>query len=955
MPITRDSFVERAKMYGAGYLLAPDPDDTTLVNLGSLSLPNALLKSGAVLSSTELLLGGKSALLDGVNDYIETLWKTRTNQVKNPVVFSNVTEWSGESLVSGPTRVTGIEDMPTELKDGSVNTAIEAAGNAASDRIYAAVAPVLGKTYRGSVWVKLKSSTGGAGIKLTIRRALLGEVQVSSPTQTKVGEWVRLDFSWVAVNIEAQRICIEQVGAGTVTFQATAFLFEESTELGSYFPTVKQVVSGEASFSGATNLSESDIGPFSRGSKRTFVGVASRDASGTPDCLIGGNGPTTMPLLVLEAGSQNVSFFAANSEVDGWAAGWPGNAQTVMWALTFDETTNVIELFINGVSKGTREHLNAYTAPGSLLLGARRNDGIDPFDGNVLPFATFLKILSPGQIQELYQYSIAPYRRHIVPDQMAVRVIAPGGSSARWADDEIDPTSIMSHLTIEDEMPGGYKQLGGTMARNPQLQWPDTETYGRLYAYLPGVEKVFEGAVDKAPQASGGERSIRVEGVGDQRFLEDDSSVVMGIIDGDLSKWGEGSTQRKIEVIGFYQTRNVESSIGFQDAGATAPSIIFRLAYNEGHPLGEMWYFSEGIPIGVVRYDFNNLAGGLEGFHDIVRIGNNDLGSGTTASSADHGNTSKSNNGLAANSVKAMYACVQSYYEGAYTGAGTDAKAWTNLRVLGAHGLTEQGTWPNIGFTAKQIHTYAIPKFAPDLKVLSSNLDDDGFIIPQAWYGTPGTLAEHIRDYTKYSLYDWFVFNDMEFQYRRPGTYGRFWKCLIGETDLDEDGLDGSRLWESIVVQFQDVGGRTITVGPPESGAMITSSSLRLTDPDHPAIKAKRTRRDLLDMSGLGTPATAIAVGERFLEEANLLPRSGSAKISGFALDSQSVLRPVSQMKSGDFVSFTDAHDKSYRKIVHRTYEHDERETDIDFDAPPGGLEQLLERLQVGLVSRGVA
>ena len=83
-----------------------------------------------------------------------------------------------------------------------------------------------------------------------------------------------------------------------------------------------------------------------------------------------------------------------------------------------------------------------------------------------------------------------------------------------------------------------------------------------------------------------------------------------------------------------------------------------------------------------------------------------------------------------------------------------------------------------------------------------------------------------------------------------------------------------------------------------------------ITDPQHPAVLAGRTRRDTLDI-GLADAATAIAVGKRFLEEANLLDRSGSATLKGYVLDIYNNLRPVAQVKSGDWISFVDASDKA--------------------------------------------
>lgn len=274
---------------------------------------------------------------------------------------------------------------------------------------------------------------------------------------------------------------------------------------------------------------------------------------------------------------------------------------------------------------------------------------------------------------------------------------------------------------------------------------------------------------------------------------------------------------------------------------------------------------------------------------------------------------------------------------------------------MGRHGLLLKGTWPNVGYTDKQILEYAIPQVAAPLEVDSESIEDSEYIIPQAWY-TEGTAADMVRDVTKYSSWmDWFVYDGLKFEYRKPGTYGKFWKAYVGDSNLNSLGEDSSRLWESVVVSYTDADGSTRTVGPPGSGAGYETPELKLSDTDHPAVRAELTRRDILDLRGLGTPATAITVGKRFLEEANLLSRSGSATLSGYVLDAYGVFWPAACVKSGDWISFVDSSDPSYRKIVGKNYTHDSRAAEIDVDAPPQGLEALLERLQADLIPLGVA
>jgi hypothetical protein len=182
---------------------------------------------------------------------------------------------------------------------------------------------------------------------------------------------------------------------------------------------------------------------------------------------------------------------------------------------------------------------------------------------------------------------------------------------------------------------------------------------------------------------------------------------------------------------------------------------------------------------------------------------------------------------------------------------------------------------------------------------------------------------------------------------------GNKWRARVGPTQLEETGPQVDRLWNSIIVQYQDVDGSTRTVGPTGSGADTESAYLVDDDPENPATKAGITRRDLLTM-GVSTPEGAIEVGRRFLEQSKVLDSSGRARIVGHVQDERGVWHPYSHVRAGDQISFVDASDSSYRRIVKTDKSRSDRTCSIDLDAPPEGLQSLLERLGVVLVPLGL-
>lgn len=550
--------------------------------------------------------------------------------------------------------------------------------------------------------------------------------------------------------------------------------------------------------------------------------------------------------------------------------------------------------------------------------------------------------------------------------QIGLRLETPSGYKNRLAEDEPSASNVISDIEISTEMPGGYKEMNFTLGRDPQDSWRDLVPFTDGTAYIPGVGVVFQGALDKAPGVSGEQNSLTPSFLGYQSILEDNQAVQIGFIDGDLGKWGDVSIARRNDVLkGSWAGRpfqfSMEAINGFQDKGVYGPGIAFILGncIAGQTPFNEQMYYGEGVDIGAIIVDFQEMTGFGEdaNFRDLFGLAVTDEIVPTFDLYPEPGfkQVSHAQAEVKAGGSGRKYAWVQCCYIGNLTiTEGRNTHGWLNIRILGDHGLTPQGVWPHIGFTAKQMLEYAIPKIAAPLTIDPNYVDDDGYIIPQAWYGEPTGATEVIKDFLKYGWYDWFVYHNKRFELRQPGSYGRYWKAYTAPSQLNEVGLDSQRLWRSIIVTYQDVDGSVRTVGPIGSGCNVESAELEINDPSHPAVQAGRTRKDVLDLQGVGVPSTAIAVGKRFLEEANLINRSGSATLAGYVMDQYGVMWPSVCVKSGDWISFVDASDTSYRKIVGTTYRHSEVSNEIDLDAPESGLEALLERLQAGLISLGV-
>jgi hypothetical protein len=254
---------------------------------------------------------------------------------------------------------------------------------------------------------------------------------------------------------------------------------------------------------------------------------------------------------------------------------------------------------------------------------------------------------------------------------------------------------------------------------------------------------------------------------------------------------------------------------------------------------------------------------------------------------------------------------------------------------------------------------HAVTTFAPLLAITSANLPTitpSTFVVPHCAFTDPTTASEMIKDVAKYELQDWAVWNGSKgptFYFYPRGSVGKRWRARVGPTQLSETGPQIDRLWNGVIVQFTDVAGITWTVGPPDSGAKTTDTRLRDYSSSNPCNAVAGLKRYAMIQMGTSVWDIAVVVGQVFLTYQKLLDTSGQATLTGHVLDDKGVLWPAWMVRAGDYISFIDAHDTSLRRIVKTDYSADTYTNSISLDTPPDGLQELLDRLGVGMMGTG--
>lgn len=566
----------------------------------------------------------------------------------------------------------------------------------------------------------------------------------------------------------------------------------------------------------------------------------------------------------------------------------------------------------------------------------------------------------PGQGEE-----VAPTVR--VRERPPVRVhltgVTPGGREFRWGRDDRDPANVPSALQWSDTMPGGFDRLTCTLPRKPGLDYGDLVPLSTLTVRGAGAESLGEYRLERAPRVSGEQMSVTPEAKGWQAHLEDDRSVSMPYIDRDLSRWTGPGAQRRLNLINSGQPHQNDASQAWDGSAAALALSVSGAWPASPRPVCEAWYDAgAGNTIGGIFAIFDGWADGA--FALYVRVASDPVVSAEESSGDIY--TASSGAVDFAPTARHRYGVLDWLYTAAGGADGTTFQVSLRaLYVKGSHNLPLRfgaTTYPetafSAGYLASDIVAHAVGRWAPLLRFstgANGTIQPSSFVIPQAAFHDRTTVASIIDATGRYEMPDWAVWDEREFHYHARGARGRRWKARVAPSGLRETGPQIDRVWNGILVAYQDPDGSVRTVGPPGSGADFQDARLLDTDPTNPANQIPNLRRwDLLLMGEVSTPEGGVRTGQQFLRESRLLDTAGQMRFVGWVEDDRGVLWPYHAVRSGDTVEAVDAADPSPRRIVQTAKDDDARTCTVDLDSPPGGLAALLARMGVALVPLGL-
>lgn len=575
---------------------------------------------------------------------------------------------------------------------------------------------------------------------------------------------------------------------------------------------------------------------------------------------------------------------------------------------------------------------------------------------------SFETVLAPNRIRVTER---PPMRQHIL-------VTAPNGKTERWGEDELEAAKVIGDLTTSSSGPGGCKDFSCAVPRKTGIDYADMKPGSRVEVFGAGQSKLGEYRLERTPRTSGDYLVMDPSASGYQVLLSDDEGAREIFIDSDEGAWQDPSTQERLRLGEAGCRLDASFSAGWQGTGEQPPGLTFDfhgVTTEEGKvDRGEPWYYGGGVDIGALLYHFQNLFGGGTGtvWKTQAYLRSTDyFGTGEEDAGINHEGVSNANafETLSAAWAGRKYAVI---IDGRSESGGgginlIDLHAWQRPRVLGRHGLTLRGTWPEVGFLASDVIPYLLSQFAPGLHYTTGTygtIKPSNFVIPHLVFKEPTTVLDMLTTILSYELLEWGVwpgqFGPTFHLNQRGGREGRKrWRTRIRPAKFSETGQQMDQVWNRVVISWTDFDGTLKTMGPIGSGYPLTDSRCEDTDPQNLINQAGIVRTKHLTLDGKGTAEGAAEKSRLFLEKVKLLDGSGQATLTGYVEDEHGAEWPYYCVNACDEIEFVDSSIEGYRYIVEASPSRSSRSTAITIDAPPDSYEALLAELQVRETAAG--
>jgi hypothetical protein len=550
--------------------------------------------------------------------------------------------------------------------------------------------------------------------------------------------------------------------------------------------------------------------------------------------------------------------------------------------------------------------------------------------------------------------------------RLAIAIEPPDSETITIGPDELEADRTLTSISYQTELPGGFGPGDFTVPHPPGAPQPKTWLLGGVRVYDADTDQTYyEGRITNvSSDTESATTSIETEGWA--KHMSDDTTAREIFIDSDISKWGEPSIDRRIEVLSVNYLWTTAVSAGLQGvSGTTGVGLLFSFTTKSAgfNCIGESWYYGDGVSIGTIMADFKALGAGEDTrFVDQLGLMDKDsIAGGGFDLGKDLNQVSTTKTELKTAASTRKYALITGEFiepGSAFTFTNND-RAWLNIKVIGQHGLTVRGTWPNVGFFVSDMAPYAIGRWAPLLSYTTGpegSIETTTFAVPHSVFTDEGTVTAMLEAWSLFGgqtdePLQWGVYEDKRVFLCQAKRFGRVWRVRQDQTaKSQEQGADASERINGVRIVYDRGDGRPRSVGPVGSQSTIETDDLIDTNPANPA-NADGSRHWVTYNAGTMNDEQAKLVAGLILMKSTEERWRGSITIEGWGYDESGAPIAAGLARAGDWVVVEDDDDgdTALRQMRNTSFDGGSKVANCSVGAPPDELSVLLAKAGVAL------
>jgi hypothetical protein len=437
-----------------------------------------------------------------------------------------------------------------------------------------------------------------------------------------------------------------------------------------------------------------------------------------------------------------------------------------------------------------------------------------------------------------------------------------------------DLTADIEGLGFSSVDPGGDELAAFTYKRPWSNELPEVAK-GNLLVIEEGLNVLWQGRLGEPARGAGESEELQITGYGTGIRLKDQLMSEL-YISKDLSRWQGMSAQRKINLLGAASGGGVGDGKATPDTSTGAPALLLEAsgAWAAGYePQIESWFDAgEDNLIAEIYGEWRRVNIGGASWAWNIANHTDDVGSGGNITSDLQAEPAATGTRQYNPSPPTRWGRLRLLWGGG--AAGTDGQSfslfWTDVAVIGDHGLTVRGIRPDHGFYASDLVRDSVARASG---ITVRRVDDSDFVIEDAEVSDE-MIEEAVRQATRYHLHErtWGTWgpNDI-FADRADGYFDWTERPTAAEwiayrADCEDLSLSSEleSLYDTIILTFTDAAGISQKVtrtlySPDLDAAGMSGRTMKVSGGKLTAAAAAGLADAILAFSGVYAPAKGSA------------------------------------------------------------------------------------------------